>query len=212
MTKGTCRFCHNESTGILFSNWARPTFTDHDKLGPGDIICRDCLFWFDEKSELLAEIVGKDKPQRMRNYSHFVVGGEWLPLSKANKAEMTAFFLGTPFPTMAAIAESGQKHIAFRAICNPPGSTAGWVQFEEQRLFVRPAELRQVLDTIEDLYVSFSKSEIEAGRYSQHRIRKFGLERWQSLESQLSSIRDSLLFKLALFLAQKRKGDNDTGT
>jgi hypothetical protein len=206
----TCRFCGCEADGRPFNDWVRPTFTDHDKLLPGDIVCRDCLFWFDEKSELLAEIVGKDKPQRMRNYSHFIVDGEWLPLSKASKREMATLLLGTPFPQLAAIAESGQKHIAFRATWNPPRATAGWVQFEEQRLFVYPPELAQLLDTVETLHASFSKAEIGTGNYKQYRIRKFCLEEWRRLESRIAQVRGSLLFKLALFLAQKKEEKDDT--
>lgn len=206
-----CRICGEEKDGIPFDEWVRPTFTDHDKLLPGDIICGDCLFWFDERSEELARIVGKDKPQRMRNYSHFIVDGEWIPLSKSDKVRMQEILLSARFPELAAIAESGQKHIAFRAPRNPVGATAGWVQFEEQALFVRPAELRMLLRDIETLYETFSKSEIETGGYKQYRVRKFGLERWRKLELRIAPRRGTPLFNLALFLAQKGSS-SDTRT
>jgi hypothetical protein len=199
----TCRFCGNNSVGISFTDWVKPTFTDHDKLLPGDSICDECLFWFDERSKDLAEIVGKEKPQRMRNYSHFIVGGEWTPLSKGNKPKMTDLLLRQPFPELAAIAQSGQKHIIFRAMRNPPGSASGWVQFEEQSLFVYPLELKTMLDTIESLYSEFSKGEIGTGQYKGYHVVKFGFQKWDKLEREIKQARGSLLFELALFLAQK---------
>lgn len=198
-----CRFCGNNSIGVSFADWVKPTFTDRDKLLPGDIVCDDCLFWFDERSEGLAEIVGKQKPQRMRNYSHFIVGGEWTPLSKGNKSEMTGLLLGQPFPELAAIAQSGQKHIVFRATRNPPGSVSGWIQFEEQSLFVNPPELKTMLDIVESLYAEFSKGEIGTSRYKGYRVIKFGFQEWDQLERKIRQSRGSLLFELALFLAQK---------
>jgi hypothetical protein len=201
----TCRICGKKGDGLRFSEWVRPTFTNWDKLYPGDIICHECLFWFNEKSEELAARVGKDKPQRMRNYSHFLVDGEWKPLSKAEKVTMRELLLSSPFPELAVIAESGQKHIAFRARRNHGGSDSGWVQFEEQAIFIVPRRLASVLDVIESLYISFAKSEIETGRYAGYRIMRFGLEEWNRLEDQIKEWRGSMLFRLALFLAQKKE-------
>lgn len=120
-----CRFCGKPGKGEDFQKWVKPTFTNHDKLLPGEIVCNDCLFWFEESSQELADRTDKDKPQRMRNYSHFIVGGEWHPLSKGDKAGMIELLTSVPFPELAAIAESGQKHIVFRATRNVPGSAAG---------------------------------------------------------------------------------------
>lgn len=199
-----CRICGNRAVkGQPFDEWVRPTFTDWDKLVPGDAICSDCLFWFEEQSEELARRVGKEKPQRMRNYSHFIVAGEWIPLSKGDKGRMQVLLLGEPFPELAAIAMSGQKHIAFRAQRNPPDAKAGWVQVEEQALYLNPEELRSLLCAVEALYTGFSKSEIETGDYAGYRILKYGLEEWQALETEVAPQRGSLLFALALFLAQK---------
>ena len=199
----TCRICGKDGIGQPFDDWVKPTFTDWDKLQPGEIICNDCLFWFDERSELLAQKVDKDKPQRMRNYSHFIVGGEWIPLSKGDKARMKELLLREPFPELAAIAESGQKHIVFRATRNPPGAKAGWVQFEEQSLFLEPEKLAVLLSEIEELYTTFSKAEIESGDYASYRILKFGFDEWMALEAEIKSLRGGLLFALAIFLAQK---------
>jgi len=210
--KGVCRFCGLEGRGMPFYKWVKPTFTDWDKLQPGSVACDECLFWFNERSEELAQRVGKEKPQRMRNYSHFIKDGEWTPLSKGDKARMAKMLLSTPFPELAAIAVSGQKHIVFRAPRNAPGQASGWVQVEEHSVFVEPEKLCALLDAIEELYKVFSKGEIERGDYAAYRILKLGIERWQELESQLRTERGGQLFGLALFLAQKRgEHGNDKG-
>lgn len=194
-----CRVCGQLSNGLLFSEWARPTFTDWDKLLPGEILCQACQFSFAEKSELLTQRTGKEKLQRMRNYSHFVVDSEWLPLSKANKARMAHILLCEDW-RVAIIAQSGQKHLVCRAV-------PGIVQFEEQQI----PDLRglgNLLATVEALYSGFSKAEIGTGDYAQYRILRLGLECWWGLEEVLWPQRQTALFELALFLAQRKEKEN----
>jgi len=190
---------------VPYQEFVKPTFTDHDKIArpDSDVVCAACVFCHAERSELLASLVGKEKPQRMRNYSHFVVDGKWIPLSKADKARMADLLLNSK-PELTVIAVSGQKHLIFRA-------QPGWWQIEEQAIQPFPGKLRELLDKIEALYTTFSKAEIETGHYAQHRVRKFGLTEWWALESQIKPERGSLPFRLALFLAQKGEG-HDTGT
>jgi len=196
--KGICRICGQNGIGLPFSAWVRDTFTDWDKILPGEIICHACQFIFAESSEILAARVGKDKPQRMRNYSHFVVGGKWWPLSKAEKARMVEI-LRSDFE-IAVIADSGQKHIIFRAVPSV-------IQFEEHQIRDVGMALA-LLDIVQALYAGFSKVEIETGQYRQQRIIKFGLTEWYELEQQIAPLRGSITFNLALFLAQK-KGNSD---
>lgn len=196
--EGVCRICGNASLGLLFEGWVRGTFTDRDKLQSGTIICHACQFCFAERSELLMQRVGKEKPQRMRNYSHFVVDGRWFPVSKADKRLMSSLLLRTKWQ-VAVIAQSGQKHLIFRA-------APGTVQFEEQQI-LNVHDLDDLLSAIETLYASFSKTEIRTGDYAQHRVLKFGVMSWNKLEREIKPDRQSTLFALALFLAQKEKHD-----
>jgi hypothetical protein len=199
-----CRICgKDKQDGVPFDAWVKDTFTNWDSLYPGDILCRDCQFWFNQRSTELQRRMGKDKPQKMQNYSHFVTGGAWEPVSKGDKIRMTALLLDGFVPELAAIATSGQKHIAFRARRNPPGQSAGWVQFEESPVWVEQAGLRALLGTVETLYTTFSKGEIETGQYSPKRILDFGVERWHDLEQVVRPVRQTMLFQLALFLAQR---------
>lgn len=195
-TQGRCRICGRTATGLPFDEWVRRTFTDWDKLVPGEILCHACQFSFEEASELLAERVGKEKPQRMRNYSHFVVGGNWVPLSKAYKSQMADILLAGDF-AVAIVAQSGQKHLIFRA-------QPGWVQFEEESFVLDPSAFAVLLLEVERLYTQFSKIEIRTAEYKQYRIRKYGLANWYARERVIGERRGSLLFDLALFLAQKK--------
>ena len=122
---------------------------------------------------------------------------------------MKELLLGDPFPELACIAESGQKHILFRAKWNPPGAAEGYVQFEEQQVAIFPPILRHKLAVIESMYTTFNKTEIGTGHYSQYRIQQFGHVQFHFCETQLRTQRQTVLFKLALFLAQK--GDVDDG-
>ena len=208
-----CRICGEDKlAGTPFDAWVKDTFMNIDNLRPGEIICDDCLFWFDDNSTELQHIMGKDKPQRMRNYSHFVIDGQWIPASKADKRRMQELLLGGKFPELAVIAVSGQKHIAFRARRNPPGQDAGWVQLEETSLWTTQDALAHLLGLVEDLYIGFSKGEIAAGNYSAHRAEKFGLKRLMDLEGAVRPVRRTALFDLALFLAQRSEDGNNEGS
>lgn len=195
---GQCRVCGNPGRGIPFDQWVRKTFTNWDLLVPGNILCHACQFAFEEHSKTLAHRLCKDDSQyvRMRNYSHFVVEGEWLPLSKSDKEIMTEILLRRLW-SVAIIAQSGQKHLIFRGLPNV-------VQFEEKRIRSLD-DLEVLLATIEMLYTKFSKTEIRDGDYSQYRILDFGLDCWQGLEAILSTHRGAKQFALGLFLAQKKE-------
>jgi hypothetical protein len=196
---GLCRLCSDSGVGLAAMEWIKDTFTDHDKLWPGEIVCHACQFSCEEASALLQERVGKEKPQKMRNYSHFVVDDQWQPLSKGDKRAMLEILLGSP--ALACVAESGQKHILFRG-------RAGWWQFEEQQLMPCPKLLTDILAVASPLYeAGASKAEIESGRYSQFALKKVGAQLFKQLEPQLRQWRGGLPFKLAIFLLQKEEAN-----
>jgi len=200
---GVCRSCGAETVGCDFAGWVRPTFTDHDKLLPGTVICQACQFCFTDQNKLLGWKLGKSIPQRARNYSHFVINGAWLPMTKADKRRMLSA-LTSEAPEVAVIADSGQKHIIFRA-------RPGWWQFEEQALSPDPFNLGRLTRAIECLLgAGFSKAECESGQYAAFRIIKCGMDTWRYLEDAIGQDRGSALFSLALFLAQK-EGVNESG-
>lgn len=211
---GPCWLCGAPAfQGVPVAAWVKENFTGFDRAFDGaDEVCAACLYCADDRHPDLTARLAADKPQRMRNYSHFVAGGVWHPLSKARKAHMRALLLDGPFPEVAAIGESGQKHILFRARPNPPGQTAGWVQFEEQALWVSQSALRLGLEiTTALLDLKFSKAEVETGRYRPYRITRAGLPAWRQLEVQARAQRNLALWPLVVFLAQPRlpEGEKD---
>lgn len=201
---GVCRLCGQRNAGLLFDAWVKPTFTNWDMLASGDIICVACQFAVDDRSLLLQERTSKEKPQRMRNYSHFVIDGAWLPLHKGQKGEMLAALRRAP--DVAVVAISGQKHLLFR-------SRPGWWQVEEIAAPPSLARLDACIAPIETLYRIFSKEEIAGDQYAPHRMAQYvdtyGLDSLQDALISLRSQRGTLAFDLALFLAQKQENGHD---
>jgi hypothetical protein len=200
---GDCRLCGARSTtGIPFAAWVKPTFTNFDMLRPGELICTACQFSVDDNSTLLQARMGKDKPQRMRNYSHFVVDGAWQPMHKGMKSEMLAALRANP--QVAVIAVSGQKHIAFRA-------RPGWWQIEESVARPTLATLEACLGHVQALYRIFSKGEIQDDQPIPHRMmqyaQKYGMASLLEAQQALRPHRGAIAFELAIFLAQKEEED-----
>jgi hypothetical protein len=199
---GVCRMCGCEGVGLPFAKWVKPTFTDWDKLRPGTICCHACQFCTAESAPGLAERVGKDKQQKMRNYSHFALNGVWTPLSKGDKRRMRELlFAGAE---VVVIADSGQKHLL-------PWARLGWWTFETTISRPFPEHLTHILNTIEPLYNGgISKIEIETGQYDPRRILAIGLDAWRVAEKQIKTWRGTVPLALALFLAQKEDVIGDT--
>lgn len=196
--RSVCALCGESGTGILFKDWVKNTFMDFDKLKSGTIICHACQFCASDSSILLRDKLHRDKPQRMRNYSHLVVHGSWSAYHKGQKLEILDALRSVP--AIACIALSGQKHILFRA-------RPGWWQIEEQSVVPFPALLDQLLTHVQSLASGFSKTEVESGNYRQHRIQKYGLAAWKHDEDQIRPYRNSLPLQLAVWLAQKEEGN-----
>lgn len=196
--EGTCRTCGQRGSGAAFSSWVRPTFTDHDILRPGEIVCQACLFCFDEQSTLLQQMTGRDKPQRMRTYSHFVTdAGEWIVLTKADKPRMRELLLseGT---RLAAIAESGQKHVLLR-------TRPGFWQIELSTIEPDRDRLIALLALTDEAYtLGATKEAIQTGRYDAGSLSRMGPAAYRRLERALAPFRGSALFDLACFLTQKQ--------
>jgi hypothetical protein len=180
---------------------------DYDKARApqSGYVCEACLFSMAERSPELQARAGKDKPQCMRNYSHFVLHGQWLPLSKSQKREM--YEILRQDPELSVIAISGQKHLIFRA------RPSRW-QVEEQSIVPDVARLDWLMERVEALYSGgFGKQEIASGGYTLWRIGQFGVKAWEALEHDLRAYRGSALFELVVFLVQKGEdsGQGDAG-
>jgi len=201
---GTCWLC-GETMARGRPAKMPPTFMDYDKVAAPDAthLCEACCFAMEERSATLQARLGSDKPGCMRNYSHVVLRGEWLPLSKAQKRETYEALLQSP--ELAVIAVSGQKHLLLRA-------QSGRWQVEETAVTPDPALLATMMAAIRPLYDGgFNKSEIETGRYLPRRIIRYGVEAWRAQEDVLRPWRGMALFELAVYLLQKGEVDGRNG-
>jgi len=201
---GGCRLCGASGVGVAWADWVKETFTDHDRVWPGAIVCQACLFCTDDHSTVLQQRTRRDKPQRMRNYSHVVtMSGRWLPLMKNEKRTLTAALLDTADPPIVAVISlAGQKHLVTRA-------RVGWWQIEEQTVRPDPEGLAQLLPPIVALYsAGATKGMIESGQYSAGVLRQLDLAAWQAAERVLRPSRGSWLFALGVWLAQKEETDD----
>lgn len=203
---GDCRLCGaRNTTGLEFAKWVKKTFTNWSDLHPGQIICDACEFCCREANEYLTAWVGAEKPQKMRNYSHIVdASGVWHPLTKSHKKRIYEFLVGEN-PKAVVIADSGQKHLCFRA-------RPGWWNFEGINLEPNRAELIEITDAARALYeMGFSKSEIASGNYSLRALSRAGdFRKVLEIEKALAPRRGSSYFTLTLFLLSINKKEEAT--
>lgn len=196
---GVCRVTGKETYGVPFHTWVRDTFTDFASLKPGTIISNEALFCFEEASVLIQKIKAKDKPQRFRTYSHFVNKGTWYVLGKDQKAEILTLLLD-PDTSVSIIAESGQKHLAFK-------HKIGMWMFEEVQMLKDVETFKWLHETLYELGQVFSVEEVHTGVYQQHRMMQFGIHKWAAFEQSLKKHRGTALFNLAIFFI-KVKNEN----
>ena len=218
---GRCCLCGGTeaSTGLPARKAIRATFTNYDLLrGQGGThVCSACLTAQSEKWPM----PGREKLQKLRNYSHMVTPTSWETYSKTRKDRrrfVAALLADHPDPWGGVVAVSGQKHLLFRAPVNPPG--VGRLRFlvEEEECACSREDLRAVLELVATLGGTFSvrtsshgPGEVETGQYRPDRIATFGPAEWAGLEEQLEPWRGTVLFSAALFLATPEKTDERNG-
>lgn len=56
---GACRLCGADGIGLPWEAWVKDTFTDHDKLHPGAIICHACQHATDDDNIGLTRMAGR---------------------------------------------------------------------------------------------------------------------------------------------------------
>ena len=205
---GSCWLCGGANYGAVpVKSWVKATFTNYDDARGNwdDGVCEACVWATRYHSDELAEKTGKEKPQNMPTYSHFIVDGEWHVNCKAHTQQIAQALLDIRgVPEMAVIANSGQKHLVHLASINTPGQTSGVVQFERELIMMEQSALRGLLDSIETLYNDgHSKSAIRTGLYTFRRDTDIAL--WRSEEACIRGQRGSPLFTLAVWLAQKEE-------
>lgn len=183
--------------GLPLAKALSDTFTDHgwSKSPNSSSVCEACCF---------ARAPMKPSPLRMYSILATPRG-----LRHPMRSEWRDILLNPPEPpVLACIAVSGQKWLHFKgriAYSRDPFV----VLLEEMPVWVEAARYRAVLSDVEELLRVFTRQEIETGRYVEHRVREFGLDRWQQIESRLEPERGTPLFQLVLYVAQKPEGGDE---
>jgi len=183
--------------GMLWAKWQGATFTSQNKVrAPESMhICSGCVF-----------VTRGKPPDTMRMYSHLLeVGGEYLKLNKGDKPKMREFLRRQHLlPWIAAIADSGQKHVIPHAVVNQPGTRRPVVMFEEMLVTLPAGEPGWALvDQMTNLLTSgATKDDITRGEYSRFAYERCA-EQIQSFEEAWAAKRASSWFTLAIWLAQR---------
>ena len=197
-------------------NVIKETFTDHDKIADpkSGVVCAACAWCAAEANPDIKRLSakadgGEETTQKARSYSWFVHEERAVYLTKSMKTRMAEMLTLGEFPQLAVVSDSGQKHLIFRARVNPPGQRAGWVQFEEQTVWVDAEELARCLGVSRALIeMGFSKTEVETGNYGATNLR---LAKNQAAffdqEKTARKMRQSRVWALAVWLtpAKERK-------
>ena len=187
-----CWLCGGETggRGLPVKKAILDTFTDRDmaRHPASQSVCSGCAFCLSFMS--------------LRNYSILATRNE---LRHPSRAKIRDILLNPPEPPFVlCIATSGQKWLHFKGEVSYSQNNYP-IQLEETRVYVDTGQLERILVLVEDLYTVFSKKEILSGEYSQNRIRKFGLAKFQRIEKQAAKFRGQRLFQLGVFVAQKKE-------
>lgn len=195
---GPCWLCGGgEPTG----GWPRtavisPSFTNHPLAAApaSDAVCQACAYMLSGASWKAYVDAGPDRglkavhPLSWKSYSHvFAAGLHECPTRQSWRAWLEA---PPEPPFLFLLAESGQKHIIFRArVSHSRGDY--WVQVEEDSVLVNRSALVDVIALFEGmLALGFTRDEIRTGNYSQGRLLKARSE-WRALESAMGKWRQT---------------------
>lgn len=190
--KGVCRITGEESAGLDFNKWVRPTFNDYDHLLPGTIISNEALFCFDEASEELMLKVGKEKKQRFRTYSHIIYKGEWHAVTKADKEKI--FNMICDGAELVCLTDTGQKHVLFK-------HRSGMWQLDDMYIAPDIELLKHLHSTMVNLLdIGFNQTSVITGVYNANFIQKNGFEAWRDNENELKKHRGTQMFDFAAWM------------
>lgn len=206
---GPCYICGREIAGAAQPTSARfddKTWTAHATAACVDSewLCPACAFSLSEQVDMPAVY---PKRFKIRCQTHLVVGDTWTVLGLSDKLAMREPLLCPPDePWLLAICDSplSAGHNLYLTQVNLPTQRAWRVMLGRVEVAGSPDDLAYVLYHVESLYnASHSKSAIEAGDYLPKLINAQGETVWAESESALAPLRQTPLFALALFLAQK---------
>jgi hypothetical protein len=212
-----CWLCGGPTWGV---GWPRAdalpeTFTNHNRAAcpSSATVCQPCVF-FGHKASWEAYTAAHPEmglktghAMSWRCYSHAFSGaGHECP----TRGRWRALLLDPPAaPFLFVVAESGQKHILFRARVAHDRDVFP-VQVEEDLVVVERERFAACLAALEALSaLGFSKDSIVSGRYHAGQLLKVGLAAWRAAEDAFAPWRRTSpgLVRLAAFCGHKPELD-----
>lgn len=201
-----CYLCGGDvPRGVPVKKRLRGTWTGHDTaVAPwSQWLCQACMWSMSEK----ATHSGRERPFKMRAFSHLVQGDEWRVLGLGDKVEMGEILLVPPESVwLLAICDKplAASHILYRTQVNL-GEGDWIVSLGGRPVAGSPARLAEVWLPVERLYRGgHTKRSILSGRYKPKEIMKDEAG-WAMDEARISVHRGKPIFTLAVFLAQKEQ-------
>lgn len=223
-TSPTCWLCGGDSGARPWPRALVPVTFTNPTLSPcptADAVCQPCAYfsfgdgWRTYVAEHPDRGLKATGAMGWRSYSHAFSaafpGGHRTP----KRREWRALLLDPPAPPFVyVIAESGQKHILWRARVARSRDRYP-VQVEEDRLIVDRGALGACIAQVERLLaLGFTRDEIACGRYAPHRTLAAGSATWWPEEERMAWWRGHRPHdvRLALVAAHKPGAPEDTDT
>ena len=134
--------------------------------------------------------VKDDKPPFLSNWmfnSHVFSLQGWRTINRIQAREE---LLNPPKPPfIITLADSGKKHVIFRAKINQSINDY-FVQLDENTVLINRELFAKTLEVFEQGYaLGFSKDSMLTGNYNQAAILKTGLKKWREIEDKIKVVR-----------------------
>lgn len=192
-----CYVCAGTATrGMLRDDWMGENFTAQARVRSPEsaLVCESCVV-----------VMAGKPPNTERFFSHLVDDRGHHRVNKGGKA-LIRDWLRAPKsgPWLAAIADSGQRHVLPFAPVNPGCGRGGRVMFEET-LVVLPAspDAWAIVDAMTSLLTAgATKDELLTGSLGPRAWQLCGVE-LRAFEDRFGGQRTGAWFELALWLAQR---------
>ncbi len=193
-TEGNCMMCGKEiKEGVRYKKVVSANFTDYDVFTniQGSHICKEC-----------ATCV---KIRELRT-NNIIADKDNLYLLKKNDLEEYLFnidkYVSGDF--IIGITRSFKKHNSYR--CKVNNNTNIFVIREEDKEYVfNRHDMKVLYDMVWDMYLYFTKDEIQTGQYSIAKIQEYGLEKFTENENIIKQHRGTHQFDLLLYMLNSEK-------
>lgn len=179
--------------GIKYKKVVSGNFTDYDVFAniQGTHICKECA------------VCVKLRELRANN---IIADENSLYLLKKNDLEEYLFnidkYVSGDF--VIGITRSFKKHNSYR--CKVNNNTNVFIIREEDKEYVFDrANMKVLYDIIWDMYLYFTKDEIQTGQYQISKIQEYGLKRFKKHEEIIKRHRNTHQFDLLLYILNSEK-------